>query len=125
MPEILDRSGHDPGTTGGTHDEVEGRVGKMLNDGGGNGRKWTFSGTNVVGRGWNVAKRVGRPGDGKVIHFVVANHSRFGNHEVRAKKEIDRRRQTDCHTGSIRRHDMRCSRSAFRLDHLQRKKGAN
>lgn len=90
VPEILDRGGQDSGTASGTNDEVERRVRKMLDYGGCDGRKGTFSGTDVVGRGWNVTKRVGRTGDGEVIHLVVANDSCFGNHDLRAKKEVDR-----------------------------------
>lgn len=110
VPEILDRSRQDSGTAGGTDDQVERRVGKMLDNGGGDGREGTLPGTDVVGRGWDVAKGVGRTGNGKVVHFVVANDSRFGDHELRAKEEIDRGGQADGHTGGIRRHDMRCSR---------------
>lgn len=73
------------------------------------GRKGPFARSDVVCWRRTVAKLVGVGGDGEVVHLIIHDDATFGNHDARAKVEVDGRREGDCKTGGIGGRDLRCA----------------
>ena len=84
----------------------------MLDNHGGDGRERTFSWPDIIGRRRNVAKGVGGPGDGKIVHFVVHDDAGFWNQQMGPEKKVDGGCKADGHSRGIGSHDVRCPRSA-------------
>ncbi len=58
VPEILNCRGDDARAAGGANNKVEGGVGEVLDDGGGDGGEGAFAGADVVCGGGDVAEGV-------------------------------------------------------------------
>lgn len=86
----------------------------MFDDGGGDGGKGAFAGTDVIHRGRNVTKGIGGTGDGEIVHFVVHDDAGFGDHELRAEEEVDGAGDCDGEARGVGGDYVGCSRSIGR-----------
>lgn len=92
--QVLDGGGNNTTAARRADHKVQLAVG-LLDDDGGNGGQGPLAGADVVGRAGDVAEGVAGAGDAEVVHLVVHDDARLGDHELRPEEEVDGRRERD------------------------------
>lgn len=82
LPEVLKYRRDDAASASGSYGVVEATI-CMLHDNRGNRTQWPFPRSNVVDWRWYISKRIGRTGNTEVVHLIIQNYTRLGDHLVR------------------------------------------